>query len=60
MKKKEEEKLEYVPPTITICIIEMEQGIATGSATTSPNDNTSDITDEWEDGSNTTGEIIWD
>lgn len=53
-------KKEYVPPTIEIVMIEMEQGIATGSATTSPNDGTNDIIDEWEDGSNTTGEIIWD
>lgn len=57
---KKEEKKSYVPPTIEIVMIEMEQGIGTGSATTSPNDGTNDIIDEWEDGSNTTGEIIWD
>ncbi|HFK5593101.1 hypothetical protein [Elizabethkingia anophelis] len=53
-------KREYASPEIIISLVEMEQGIAAGSATIIPDSSTNEIKYEWEDGTDTTGEIIWD
>ncbi|MYY43881.1 hypothetical protein [Elizabethkingia anophelis] len=49
-KSKEEEKKEYEAPTISVIEIEMEQGIASGSATVTPgvtNGNTDAVSTVW-------------
>ena len=51
-----EEKKEYKTPSISVTEIEMEQGIASGSATVTPaeiNGNTDSVTTDW-GGSDTT------
>ncbi|HCD9233397.1 TPA: hypothetical protein NEG48_000355 [Elizabethkingia anophelis] len=44
-------KREYIPPVIEVSIIEMEEGIASGSAKVAPNSTgglVDDITTEWD------------
>lgn len=41
------EKKDYIPPFIEVTIVEMEQGIAAGSATVVTTNN-NEIKDEWE------------
>ncbi|WP_407481830.1 hypothetical protein [Elizabethkingia meningoseptica] len=51
MQNKEEEnvnKKEYQPPVLKISFIEMEEGIATGSALTTPSNNNGQVQDEWD------------
>ena len=43
-----EKKREYVPPHIEVSFVEMEQGIAAGSAMTRPGNGNDQITEEWE------------
>ncbi|MDV3837633.1 hypothetical protein CMU32_12205 [Elizabethkingia anophelis] len=50
---KEKEKKKYVPPTIEVCIVEMEQNIAAGSATTNTEGPQVEI---WEDGAGSFGD----
>ncbi|OPC71040.1 hypothetical protein BAZ12_11685 [Elizabethkingia miricola] len=51
-------KLEYTPPVIDVMSVEMESGIAAGSATTVPNNINKEVLDEWEDDSNDSRNII--
>ncbi|MEH7888577.1 hypothetical protein [Elizabethkingia meningoseptica] len=54
MQHKEEEeeknlnKKEYQPPVIKISFIEMEYGIAAGSAITTPSNDNGQVKEEWE------------
>lgn len=43
-------KLAYITPNIGVMVIEMEQGIATGSAAVAPGDSSSHVSDEWDIG----------
>lgn len=62
MKKNEviinQPKLPYVPPVIEVTLIEMESGIATGSATTVPSNINKEVMDEWEEDPNDGRNII--
>ncbi|HFK5526081.1 TPA: hypothetical protein ACGZ99_000108 [Elizabethkingia anophelis] len=53
MRKQDEETLKinkknYIPPLLNIVTIEMEEGIASGSATTLPSSSNGQIREEWE------------
>lgn len=50
MKKTKTQKKEYVPPKVSVILIEMEQGIAAGSARVTPVSATSQVEQEWETG----------
>ncbi|HIB8181753.1 TPA: hypothetical protein ACWX1I_003164 [Elizabethkingia anophelis] len=52
-------KQEYIPPVLDVIWIEMEQGIAAGSAKTSPTDIKNEIKEDWEDGSNVDRTMDW-
>lgn len=56
MKKKEE----YLAPTISIVAIEIESGIASGSAKVNPGSDGTDIVEhEWEVGEDVEREFEW-
>ncbi|MCT4216560.1 hypothetical protein J2O08_13520 [Elizabethkingia anophelis] len=48
---------EYIPPLIDISYVEMEYGIAAGSASTKPSDEQGEIKSEWDQGNDISGEI---
>lgn len=52
-------KLAYVSPIIQIQVIEMEQGIATGSATVAPGDSSTNVSDEWDIGTDRETNTGW-
>ncbi|WP_164504612.1 hypothetical protein [Elizabethkingia anophelis] len=52
-------KKEYIPPKIEFQYVEMEEGIATGSAKVIAPDENGVIIDEWEKGSNTDRSFDW-
>jgi|GEM_PF-240353 len=52
-------KRPYVAPAISIMLIELEQGIAAGSAKTVPNPETTEISLEWETGEDKQGGLSW-
>lgn len=54
--KKNMEKKEYIPPTIEVVLLEMEQGIAAGSAQAVP--QTSTTSETW-DNEDQTGSLDW-
>lgn len=43
-----QEKRAYITPTLEVTIIEMEQGIAAGSATVKPGNLSGTVSHEWE------------
>lgn len=43
-----QEKRAYIAPTLEVTIIEMEQGIAAGSATVKPGNLSGTVSHEWE------------
>ncbi|MCL1664645.1 MAG: hypothetical protein LBE39_15490 [Flavobacteriaceae bacterium] len=51
-------KQEYTPPVIHVMLVEMENGIAAGSATTVPNNINKEVLDEWEEDPNDSRNII--
>ncbi|AQX84317.1 hypothetical protein OZ664_14895 [Elizabethkingia sp. HX WHF] len=57
--KQDEEKNVYVPPKIEVAFVEMEQGIASGSAKIVPTNIYSEIKEEWEKGDAIEGELDW-
>ncbi|MDX8568491.1 hypothetical protein OZ668_10860 [Elizabethkingia sp. HX XZB] len=65
MKKKNESQIsdalkkEYVSPVIEVTYVEMEQGVATTSATIISTDINQDIYDQWDTGTDTSGDYDW-
>ncbi|MCT4216558.1 hypothetical protein J2O08_13510 [Elizabethkingia anophelis] len=55
--EKKDSKKEYVPPVIDVNLIEMEYGIAAGSASTNPSNDQGEIKSEWDQGNDISGEI---
>ncbi|OPB98374.1 hypothetical protein [Elizabethkingia occulta] len=53
------EKLKYVAPSLSIIHIEMEQGIATGSATVTIEDKNNPIKEDWDTGSSIDKTMDW-
>ncbi|WP_407500697.1 hypothetical protein [Elizabethkingia anophelis] len=49
-KKTKTQKKEYVPPKVKVTLIEMEQGIAAGSARVTPVSAGGQVEQEWETG----------
>lgn len=52
-------KKTYIPPRITSEVIELEQGIASGSAAVSPGGNNDAVKEEWGTGTNRDGGLDW-
>lgn len=52
-------KQKYVPPHIEVTFIEMEEGIASGSAMAKPGNGNDQITEEWESEENTDHDVEW-
>lgn len=63
MKEKESDKTDYretyTSPTLTISFIEMENGIAAGSAKVIPPDNGRKVQEEWQNGTDDNRTIDW-
>ncbi len=63
MKEKESYKTDcrknYVPPTLSLSLIEMENGIAAGSAKVIPPDNGGKVQEEWQNGTDDNRTIDW-
>ena len=49
----------YETPIICIELIHLEHGIAAGSATVTPLNNSSQVRDEWEIGTDVVGDQLW-
>lgn len=55
-----EKKLAYIAPKVNTAIIELEQGIAAGSACARPEDaNSGKVSEQWEAGSTDNRNIDW-
>ncbi|MDR2275966.1 MAG: hypothetical protein LBF27_33980 [Sphingobacterium sp.] len=52
-------KLKYVTPKMTVNEIEMEQGIAAGSATVNPSNESGGMKQSWESGSDSNRSMDW-
>ena len=52
-------KSDYESPLFTVMILQMEQGIAVGSATVVPPNASGEVREEWEVGPDRTGDITW-
>ncbi|OPC04876.1 hypothetical protein BAS09_04100 [Elizabethkingia ursingii] len=52
-------KKEYLPPSIEVDVIELEQGIAAGSAVVVPTTVNGDVSQEWDTDTDTTGTYNW-
>ncbi|HAT3994293.1 TPA: hypothetical protein I9Y78_003370 [Elizabethkingia anophelis] len=52
-------KKEYIPPKIECVLVNMEEGIASGSAVVKPTNKDSEISEGWET-DDQTGGIIWE
>ncbi|AQX01463.1 hypothetical protein [Elizabethkingia anophelis] len=51
---------EYIPPTIDILFIEMEQGVAANSGTITPPNSNDEVKEKWEEGGDLDGgKIVW-
>lgn len=59
MKTKNKTKLPYIAPCITATIIEMEEGVASGSAATNPGNNSDEVKDQWDTGSDDNRSVQW-
>jgi hypothetical protein len=63
IKKKSLEKQDcrknYVPPTLSLSLIEMENGIAAGSAKVIPPDSGGKVQEEWQNGTDDNRTIDW-
>lgn len=55
----DKKKKKYAAPSITLIHIEMENGVAAGSATTTTTNSNGEIKDEWMDLPNDNREIIF-
>ncbi|MCL1657022.1 MULTISPECIES: hypothetical protein [Elizabethkingia] len=55
MRKNNKEMKEYIPPTIEVTMVEIEQGIAAGSAQVTPNQQPNE---QWET-EDQTGTLDW-
>lgn len=55
----ETEKKDYIAPELEVIRVEMEQGIAAGSATVNPADNNNEIKDEWEKDPDNNNSMDW-
>ncbi|MBP3942653.1 hypothetical protein J5U18_03590 [Sphingobacteriaceae bacterium WQ 2009] len=49
MNKENKTKIPYVPPSIVVTILELEGGIAAGSATVNPVNQSGAVYQSWED-----------
>ncbi|MNE08891.1 hypothetical protein D3C87_1213910 [compost metagenome] len=49
----------YQPPKVEVIFLEMEQGIAAGSAAINPSNQTGDILDEWDTGTDRNTDLNW-
>ncbi|MEH6305827.1 hypothetical protein RYH73_09240 [Olivibacter sp. CPCC 100613] len=58
-KEKKMKKNPYVAPLITVELIAMEEGIATGSAMVRPVNDTGQIKTEWQEGTDISRDINW-
>jgi len=55
-----EKKLAYIAPKVNTTIIELEQGIAAGSACARPEDgNSGQVSEQWEAGSTDNRNLDW-
>jgi hypothetical protein len=52
-------KRPYVAPAISVMMIELEQGIAAGSAKTVPDVETTGVSLEWETGTDKQADLTW-
>ena len=58
-KEKKEVRKEYLPPTIEIFIVEMEQGIAAQSAVVISTNVNNEVKEGWETGDDVSKELDW-
>lgn len=54
-----EKKLTYIAPVCTVTIIEMEQGIAAGSARVNSPSNSGEVKDSWESREDNSKTVEW-
>ncbi|GAA4179045.1 MULTISPECIES: hypothetical protein [Sphingobacterium] len=52
-------KKTYIPPSIALQVIELEQGIASGSAAVNPGGSNDAVKEEWGTGTNRDGGLDW-
>ncbi|ATL43439.1 hypothetical protein OZ664_10820 [Elizabethkingia sp. HX WHF] len=52
-------KKEYLPPSIEVDEVELEQGIAAGSAVVAPTTVDGDVSQQWDTDTDTTGTYNW-
>ncbi|HFK5529536.1 TPA: hypothetical protein ACGZ92_002557 [Elizabethkingia anophelis] len=53
------QKKEYVPPKLNLVYIEMEQGIAAGSANVQPTDINNQVKEDWDTAQDVNNTIDW-
>ncbi|WP_407533340.1 hypothetical protein [Elizabethkingia anophelis] len=59
MKENKEKRRVYFSPVIEVYLIEMESGIAAGSATVLTPNSGGQLQEEWTTGDDVTGDIDW-
>ncbi|MGE8291917.1 MAG: hypothetical protein ACN6ON_09560 [Sphingobacterium sp.] len=52
-------KMAYIAPEVRTYLIELEQGIAAGSATARPENSNGEVKDQWDLGDNDNRTIDW-
>lgn len=58
-KKPTIKRRDYTAPALEMSILKMEQGIAAGSATVVAPNNSSEVLEEWDIGTDRNTDIIW-
>jgi len=51
--------MKYVAPQLKIEEVEMEQGIAAGSAAVKPGNNSNEVKDQWDTGADSNTNLDW-
>ncbi|UZJ65743.1 hypothetical protein OKW96_06055 [Sphingobacterium sp. KU25419] len=54
-----QKKVDYESPSLTVTVLQMEQGIAAGSAAVVSSNTTGEVLEEWEIGADREGDIPW-
>jgi len=54
-----EKKMKYVSPQLNVEEVEMEQGIAAGSAAVKPGSSSNEVKSQWDTGSDSNSNVEW-
>jgi len=57
--KMKKEKRNYIPPQVELIVLEMECGIAAGSAVTRPDNSSGEVKHEWVVGEDIQQDLPW-